>query len=360
MGQVVTIAKDPHAVAFPDVAPWARQRTDRAEASDPFACAVPDAGTDICTLHTSPSGPVAEWLLCLLAAFCQMGRTVTSARLHDERIELTVDGARLVVGKVAPPVTRGRAYYRPQMPDASRKAGLLGHALSHHAAACRLRIDQQADPEVIGDICGLFVQFHRPVAVILDPARLVLTFAEFGAIPPEVLRHLPRGARIAPLGRRGTRPSTDWIEHPQCASPATLSQPPGLFSHHRSRDKGQATRAAVATLLGKGGQVAKAFCKAKTEREVKSVFRTSPSRGTARDRASSADPFAARPASRAPEPLVCDTVPLSARGEPLRLVAPLLMATMVLLTNLHHGEAGADQRPATEALGGGAALEGAA
>ena len=360
MGQVVTILRDPQDVAFTDADLSARHHTDQAAAQDPFTRAVAQAGTDICILHNSPPAPVAEWLLCLLAAFGQLGRRVTSARLLDDRIALTVDGVRLVMGQVARLDMEALDYYRPQMPRAARKTGLLGHYLSRHAAVCRLRIDHKADPEMTQDICGLLLRFHAPVAVILNPDRLVLTGAEYAAATPDALRRMQRGPRIAPLPRRYNRPRMDRVESALPALPQARAQQPGIFAHHRRRDAGQAAQAAVRAPLGKGRLVALAFCAAKTEDSLTSVFRArAVARAVPLDACRADSMKAPRLAPSAlDDALVCDAIQLSARGKTLRLVAPLLMATMVLLTNLHHAGASPDQQ-ATQTMvtptGGGPA-----
>ncbi len=356
MGQVVTILQDLHEAAFPDADLLAPYHINHAAARDPFTRAVAQAGTDICSLHDSQPAPAAEWLLCLLAACEEMGRRVTSANLVADRIELTVDGVQIVMGQVARLDLEALDFYRPQMTRASRKAGLLGHYLSRHAAACRLRIDQQADPEVTRDICSLFLRFHRPLAVIRNPDHLVLTSAEFAAAGPNGLCRLQRGDRIAALARRFDRPQMEQRNANPAPSPAVKTSPQGIFAQHRDRDADQVALAAVKAPLGKGRYVATSYCAAKTERSLISAFRASfrasPPSPTVQIQACGTD-MAATPRTPTPandDALVFDAIRLSQRGRALRVVAPLLMATMVLLTNLLHDGAGPDQWHTASAL----------
>lgn len=341
MGQLVAILNAPQEVAPLDPAFPRKRDIDLCLAQDAITRAVPDARTDVCCLlHGSTPTPVTEWLLCMVAAFGNLGCKVTAARLVEDRIEFTVDDVRVAMGLIRQINRDEQAFYRPSLPHASRKAALLGYYLSRKAQACRLRIDRQASSRLVQDICGLIMHLHRPKAVILVPQGLLLTAHEFNTLSPETLCRLQRGTLIRPPAQRHERPRMGRAATPRPperhSARQPTQQPPAVFLRNR-QSPAEGTTAKTGTT---GQRVASAFCSAKTERSLKSAFRAP--QFTARPRLPAqgfgSTPMPDREQSTLDDALICDAIRFRARGHVSSVVVPLLMATMILLSNMHLAE----------------------
>ncbi len=270
--------------------------------TDPFCATVPEAGLDATFLFhdTRPTAPVARFQL-LLRAFCSMQKTVSRAAMHDDRIELQIDAARLVIGDTDLTRQTGDAYFRPDLPRTAPNAARLAYLVQHHSLALRMRVSIEAPAELCDDICRLMVALHSPKAVILTEAGLVLSRAEFGRMSHEERGTLRKGPELPAVPIRYARPGT-----------APQGTPPSPFAG------GNKTISPLDAMRAE--RIATRYCDTKQDKALSHVFRsTAPCALSGRDLAETApDPF-------------CDAVVFECRHSRLRVLTSLLVATMVLV-----------------------------
>lgn len=276
--------------------------------TDAFVATVPKSGLDVIFLFHDkrPAAPAARFQL-LLRAFCSMQKTISRAAMHEDRIELQIDDARLVIGDTNLAGQTNETFFRPVFPRMTPNSARLAYFVRYHSLALRLRISTDAATGLVEDICRLIDTLHRPKAVILTEAGLVLSRAEFEGMNSRSLARLRKGPGLPAIPKRYARPNIA----------AQGSTPSPFAASNRN-----------ASLLdpARADRIANRLCENKQDMAVSQVFRP-------------ADPLArARPdqTDTAPDPF-CDAVVFEFRHFRLRILTSLLFATMLLVVPAAQG-----------------------
>lgn len=167
---------------------------------DLFVHLVPRAGLDVLLLYDGGQAPTGvDAFQLLLRSMCASGRKVDRAQLQDGHISLEVDGIALAIGADRVPDRRHGVFYRP---EGARGAARLGYFLYRHQACLRLRMAEDASPDMHRDVIGLLLRGTTPKAAVLRDRRIVLAMSELLAIDPDdFARVLPGASLTRPLAR---------------------------------------------------------------------------------------------------------------------------------------------------------------
>ena len=306
-----------------------RPRRACIERLDPFTRAVPDAGFDICMLFQhEDSTPAIDRFQLLLRGLCALNRQVTRAAMIDDRIELQIDGAKLVLGHVDG--MQGLPLYRPRTTGPSLHTGRLAYLLSHHDLALRLRIDITASVPLISEIAHLAMRPHPPKAVILLASGILLSHSEFRTHDRDTLDRLVPGPLIATLRPRYQRPAG--CEPSARPSPCTPSSRPPVPSTGRPTVFARAPGRTGFQTAGVDplDQIVTTYCDARSADAVVAAFRTA----TGRARASGRLRRKAPGSCPAQTDLLCDAVMLEYRGRRVNPLAPIPLVTLVLFAQI--------------------------
>lgn len=304
---------------------------------DAFTTAVPDAGFDICLLfHRTHSAQAIDRFQLLLRGMCALNRRVTRAAMIEDRIEVQIDAARLVLGHVE--CAHPLPLFRPDIPGASLHSGRLAYLLAHHDLALRLRIDICAPEALITEISHLAMGPHPPKAVILLAQGLLLSLAEFRAHDLAALRSMTQGPPVSMPSPRYARPGRVASDlRPSPFSPHVMRPPvptrrQSLFGHRNTPAR---LPGANADALDR---VVSDFCDKRALGALAAGFRMRPAKGprlkaTHKPRMDIV-PKPASPHRICEDTLLCDAVMIEYRGHVGTCLAPILLATLVLVSQL--------------------------
>lgn len=329
----------------PHQPPAPRARCAQPEASpcttpDKTADKTPDTALDICLLlHNRAAPRLTDPFQLALRGFCTLPWPVSCATLSGGRLDLRIDGAQVQLCQIT--LAHDAPVYRPALARAALLTGRLSYLLTHHDMALRLRIDATAAPDLVAAIRHLLLCLTRPKAVITYPQRLVLSLSEY--------EHLSRDDLAQPLLTtplqlripRHTRPhqKVTKTDHTQPLTPNPPRHRASLFRRPDDRpdDRPDSMPAAhtapdpVETLLAE-------YHDAHLSRALRSEFRTpthwkwiAPPGTNHRVALLQSD---TAEADQAKDMLICDAVMLSRRGRVRHHLAPILLATLVALTQL--------------------------
>ena len=274
------------------------------EQADPFMPAVPEAELDIILLtHKARVIPQLARFQSLLRALCTLRHAISRAAMLDDRIELQVEDWRLVLGNAGPLHMLCPGFCRPDICNATRQGARLAYFIHNHALALRLRVAATAPREVLADICQVVMQLQSPSAVILTETGLILSKQEFEIAFDAGLGSLRPGPALPELPSRYERPRG------LAASPT-----PSAFAGKTSAQGSSELR------LAEG--LAARICIERDSAALAAVFRK---------------PIPTQPSAMTDEqqeaPL-CDAVILRWNRSAAGVIAPLLVATLVLATEI--------------------------
>lgn len=279
-----------------------------AHPADVFCTTVPDAGLDVILLfHDARTATAAARYQVLLRAFCAMQKTVSRAAMHEDRIELQIDEARLAIGDADLSGQPEGTFFRPDMPRPTPNTARIAYFVQHHTLALRLRVGHDAPEELCDDICQLMVALHKPKAVILTETRIALSLSEFEQRSALDLAALRKGASLPAVPMRYSRPD----------SPAESTRPSPFAPGKKATSAVDSRRAE---------RIATSYYENKQDKALSRVFRSTvlPIEAQARHSDLAPDPF-------------CDAVVFQSRHFRLRVLTSLLVATMLLVAPAAQG-----------------------
>lgn len=289
-------------IMHPEVANHLSVRDEAGTVSDAFSAAVPEAACDVTFLFhgAQPASPVVL-LQLLLRAFCTLQKTVSAVTLQEDRIEMQVEEALLVIGatKVAGPEAEG--YFRPEGVD-TRDCARLSLFLEDRNPALRLRVSPEMSAPLLDDIICLLMRLNTPKALLLTDSKIVLKRTEFESLNCGALALLRKGQRLAVLSKRFVRSRA-------------RAQSPVAASHFRSNTAAATLRAQTV----RAECTVTSFCDNKKNAAIARAFRetyASDIHADAEDDTS-----------------LCDAIILKTTHSRVRVLAPLMVATMVLFNS---------------------------
>ena len=319
-------------------------RVNLPERLDIFSQIIAEARLDICLLfRTLPRTRQVDPLQLVLRGLCTLDRQVSHATLTPERIETRIDGIRLAFGHFS--LSPDAPFFRPDLAGASLNSGRLGHLLSHHKLAIRLRIDAAASAGLIDEICHLILGLYPPTAVITLPQRLVLTRTEFQDLPRDSLDQLNRATVLNLSPPRHARPS---LHDGRAEAPpgAQHSGPQGYAARQYSLFKRSHDSAAARPETDPVTCLLTDYHDATRLRALQAEFRKDrrwthlPRKGTGH-RPGFLQPES-RPRKPARDVLICDAVVIAYGGRMRHCLAPILLATLVALISYTYRAHGPD------------------
>jgi len=319
----------------PQIPRLSEPRALRAMQPDAFIRAVPDADFDICLLfHQTRCTQAIDRFQLLLRGMCALDRQVTRAAMMEDRIEVQIDAAKVILGNMEQ--VQALRLCRPDIAGASRQSGRLAYLLAHHDLALRLRIDTNASGTLITEICHLAMGPHPPKAVILLKQRLLLSPSEFRARDPAALHSLPAGAQIETIRARYARPARLDADQPPSPFAPQVQRPQRPKQRHIVFAPSNTKATASIPQDDPLDQIVSDFCDGRQLAALVAGFRTPPVKATLRNN-QRAEWRYGKPAPRqnAAHCLLCDAVRIEFRGHVIKPLAPILLATLVLFTQLN-------------------------
>lgn len=318
----------------PQIPQLSESRSVLAMQPDAFIRAVPDADFDICLLfHQTRCAQAVDRFQLLLRGMCALNRQVTRAAMMEDRIEVQIDAAKVILGNMEQ--VHALRLCRPDIIGASRQSGRLAYLLAHHDLALRLRIDANASATLIAEICHLAMGSQPTKAVILLNQQMLLSPAEFRAYDLAALHNLKAGAPVTTLRARYTRPARLDADLPPSPFAAPVTRPRRPKQRHTVFARSNAIASASAAQDDPLDQIVSDFCDNRQLAAMVAAFRSSPVRTTTRTTQGD-DWRNGTPTQRenTPHCLLCDAVRIEFRGHVMKPLAPILLATLVLFTQL--------------------------